>query len=90
MPDHLHVVFLLAGSDPLSEVMGSFSKFTARRINKVLQRSGQFWQKGYYDRMVRDDDELFRQLAYIIENPVRGGFVASASEWPWSGIYPDW
>ena len=85
-----NLVFLLLGDDSVSRVMESFSKFTARRLNKIHGRTGQFWQHTFHDRMVRDDDELHSQLNYISENPVRAGYVKKAEDWPWCEIYPDW
>jgi putative transposase len=90
MPDHVHCVFLLRGNDSLDKVIGSFSKFTARRINQFYDRRGRFWQHGFYERMVRNDEELYNQLCYISENPVRAGDVTQAEEWPWCELYPDW
>ena len=29
------------------------------------------WQRGYYERIVRDEDELARIRQYIAENPAR-------------------
>ena len=40
--------------------------------------------------MVRNDEELYNQLCYISENPVRAGDVTQAEEWPWCELYPDW
>ena len=30
---------------------------------------GRLWQRGYYERVIRDDDELNRIRRYIVENP---------------------
>jgi hypothetical protein len=29
------------------------------------------WQRGYHERIVRDDDELEAIRRYVVENPVR-------------------
>ena len=73
MPDHVHTTFVLLSNASVSSVMESFCKFTARKLNRSLNRVGQFWQHSYYERMVRDDDEFHNQLNYMRENPVRAG-----------------
>ncbi|MGH2625607.1 MAG: hypothetical protein ACRDHY_03020 [Anaerolineales bacterium] len=32
---------------------------------------GVIWQKGHYERVVRDDEELEQLIAYIDDNPMR-------------------
>jgi REP-associated tyrosine transposase len=69
MPDHVHaILFLGLGSSrpALATVVGTFkaavSRTSARR---------QIWQRGYYDHVVRDDDDLDRVREYIVTNPTR-------------------
>jgi REP element-mobilizing transposase RayT len=90
MPDHLHLMVELGGNGELAEVMRSFSRFTARNLNRLQGRSGAVWQKGFYDHQLRDDEARDRHLRYLAENPVRKGYVARWQEWPWTAIYPDW
>jgi REP element-mobilizing transposase RayT len=33
-----------------------------------------FWQRGYYDRVIRDRDELNRIIAYITQNPTKWSY----------------
>src|SRR2546421_555517 len=68
---------------PLAEIMHSLKSYTAHEANKLLGRSGQFWQHESYDHWVRDDDELERVVAYINANPVAAGLVARAEDWYW-------
>ena len=37
----------------------------------IAPKSIKLWQRGYYDRVIRDDDELKRIIRYISENPMR-------------------
>src|SRR4051794_10991634 len=45
---------------PLSRIMHSLKSFTASCANKLLSRSGRFWQKESFDHWIRDIDELER------------------------------
>ena len=50
----------------------------------MLGRSGAFWQHENYDHVVRDEAELNRIVAYVLDNPVRAGLAQSREEWKWS------
>ena len=64
--------------------MQSIKGYTARKANKVLGRSGSFWEHESYDRWARDAEELQRMVLYIANNPVKAGLVESWRDWPWS------
>jgi REP element-mobilizing transposase RayT len=56
----------------LPQIVGSFKSAVSKRINE--QRGtpgGQVWQRGYYDRVVRDEGELDNFRRYIAENPLK-------------------
>lgn len=55
----------------LSEVVRAFKSFSARDVNKVLGTSGSFWQRGYYDHIIRDDEDLYQHPSYVIYNPLK-------------------
>ena len=50
MPNHVHVVIVVLGGPSLSEIVGSWKSFTAKRANATLGRSGSFWHADYFDR----------------------------------------
>jgi putative transposase len=84
MPDHFHMTICLMPREDLSKVFEDGGKFTARELNKLLGRSGQFWQEGFYDRRCRNEAELHDLSLYIEHNPVRAGLVERAEAWPYS------
>jgi REP element-mobilizing transposase RayT len=56
----------------LSEIVRAFKSFSARRINELQRTPGtRVWQRGYYERVVRNDEELNRIRRYIADNPAR-------------------
>ncbi len=67
--------------NPLSSIMHSLKSYTAHEANKILKRSGTFWQSESYDHWVRDEDELERIVNYIAGNPVKAGLVEKPHEW---------
>lgn len=66
---------------PLSKIMHSLKSYTAHEANKVLRRTGTFWQSESYDHWVRDEEELERIVDYIGANPVRAGLARQPHDW---------
>lgn len=54
---------------PLEKLTQSWKRFTARQINKLLDRSGNLWQRDYFDRLVRDEKHFANCVRYIRRNP---------------------
>jgi putative transposase len=85
MPNHVHLVITLErNSISLYKVLQSLKRFTAREANKILSRTGGFWQHESYDHVVRSDKELIRVIAYVLRNPEKAGLVNSWNSWRWS------
>ena len=56
----------------LPKLVGYFKMNTAKKINQILGRSGRaFWQRNYYEHVVRSERELKRIREYIQNNPLR-------------------
>ena len=64
--------------------MHSFKSFTANECNKLLGRTGQFWQDESYDHWVRDDEELQRIIQYVEQNPVKARLAEAAMAYRYS------
>ena len=84
MPNHVHALVETMPGFPLDGVIQSWKSFTAKQVNKILDRSGQFWMPDYFDRYIRNEKHLVTVVDYIEQNPVKAGLVDSASEWRWS------
>lgn len=84
MPDHLHWLLQLTGDRSLSVCVNTMKSFSARAINKRSGRHGRLWQKGFFDRAIRRDEDLVTIARYIVANPLRAGIVKSVR------CYPHW
>lgn len=58
---------------PLEKILLSWKGFTARKINVLPGSTGTFWQRDYFDRLVRDESHLANCIRYIRRNPVKAG-----------------
>ncbi|MFC7669529.1 transposase [Hymenobacter humi] len=84
MPNHVHVVVrVLEEAPPLVKTLQRLKSYTATQANKLLGRTGAFWQAESYDHVVRKE-ELERVLAYVVENPVKAGLVEDWEQWPYT------
>jgi putative transposase len=88
MDNHFHVLFMLREGHDLPKVMMSLKRHTAREINKLLNREGNFWQNGYHDHAIRDETDFWNHVRYIHNNPVKRGWVENAEEYLWSTAHP--
>ena len=82
MPDHVHGIIVL-GDDVeqgvvsgqgkvygLPEIVRAFKSFSSRRINAYQNTTGKpFWQRGYFERIIRNEDEWGKIREYILANP---------------------
>ncbi len=79
MPNHVHVVFQPLADHTLAGIVHGWKSYTAKEANRLLQRTGVFWQREYYDHLVRDEGDFRRVVRYVLENPNKAGL----REWPW-------
>jgi putative transposase len=89
MPNHVHAVVrpLHPREDPLENIIRTWKGTSARLINELLGRSGVLWQRESFDRIVRDEEHLWRVLQYIGDNPSKASLTAAeALLW----IRPEW
>ena len=85
MPNHVHTLFTPQGIYPMESILHSWKSFTANQCNGLLKRRGAFWQEDYFDRYMRDADDLLATARYIANNPVKAGLAKSFREWPFTG-----
>lgn len=59
-------------SHSVGAIVGNYKSVTTRRINQVRKSAGAaVWQRNYYERIVRSEEELLRICSYIENNPVQ-------------------
>ena len=86
MPNHLHGIIFInqpqeGGSRtaptvprplPLSRLVGAFKTVSSKQINIHRQRPGApFWQRSFYEHIIRHEESLDRIREYILTNPLR-------------------
>jgi menaquinone-specific isochorismate synthase len=82
MPNHVHTLFRLLANHSLTEVLQAWKSYSGKKANRLLSRSGEFWQHEYYDHLVRSEEEFYRIVDYIAANPSKAGL----RDWRWVGV----
>jgi putative transposase len=83
MSNHVHVLLKPLGE--LKDVTQRIKGNTSFQINGLQNERGRvFWQDESYDHWARDEEEMFRIIAYIENNPVAAGLCQRPEDWRWS------
>ena len=108
LPEHMHCLWTLPEDDVdfparVQSIKAAFSRLMpkpqSRRPSLIRKREAGIWQRRYWERTVRDQQEYAAYMDYIHFNPVSHGLAPSPSMWPFStfahcvvqGLYPqDW
>jgi putative transposase len=98
--EHFHVIIQPIGKSNFSDIMHSLKMNFTREYKQLLglpsSQSMKFWQKRFWDHVIRDDQDLENHLHYIHFNPLKHGLVkdprgwtdSSYMEWETRGLYP--
>ncbi len=89
MPNHVHAIVRPFGEElhELEEIIGGWKKYSAKRINIELKQQGELWQDESFDRILRDEEHLWRAIQYVGSNPERAGLErATCPLW----VRPEW
>ncbi|RMH25768.1 MAG: hypothetical protein D6693_08315, partial [Planctomycetota bacterium] len=84
MNDHVHLVVRPYEGCELSGLLHTWKSYTANRMQRETGRVGAVWQDESFDRIVRDEDEYFEKLGYILTNPQRRW--PGIQEYAWVGV----
>jgi putative transposase len=94
MPDHIHL-FVCGPPDfelgrwigmlkqCLEKAVPASASPTGRRLQKSALKP--FWQRRFFDHVLRNEESYAQKWEYVRDNPVRAGFVIDADDWPYAG-----
>jgi REP element-mobilizing transposase RayT len=83
MPNHVHALIEL-WQTPMGEILNSWKGYTSKQANRVLGRTGTFWEEDYFDHYIRDEKHFWRVVHYIENNPVKAHLARTRDDWVWS------
>ena len=96
MPEHLHCIWTLPEGDTdyssrWREIKKAFVKSlpATEILSPVRRAKGErgIWQRRFWEHTIRDDRDYAAHMDYVHYNPVKHGFVARVSDWPYSSFH---
>jgi REP element-mobilizing transposase RayT len=87
MPNHGHLMITPLAKMHLPDIMHSIKSFSAQMANRILRRSGHFWQHESFDRYIRDPRHFNAVVRYIEMNPVKAGLCDKPEDWRFGSAY---
>ena len=73
MPNHLHCLVAFQTNEIAKTQPGSWMRFSAKKINKLLGRKGALWFPEPFDHLVRNQQQLEYLREYMADNPNKAG-----------------
>ncbi len=95
MPDHIHCVWTLPEDDDgyasrwaiiKRAVSQAWGHSDTRNHSQLVRGESGFWQRRYWEHLIRDDEDRQRHFDYIHWNPVKHGLVKRPLDWPYSTL----
>jgi REP element-mobilizing transposase RayT len=84
MPDHLHIVTNgLSNTADLRSFMHLFKQTSAYYLRQLGHEK--VWRSGYYDRIIRRNENLAGYIDYVRNNPIKAGLGPERLESPYMG-----
>ena len=84
MPDHVHVLLLgTSDSSDLTRAVARWKQFSGFWFGH--RKDGRLWEPGFWDRVLRGDDDPAAFVHYIVMNPVAADLVTSPELYRWIG-----
>jgi REP element-mobilizing transposase RayT len=84
MPDHAHALVEGLTSDASLPLFVKSAKESSGRAS-FRRTKRKLWQEGYYERVLRQEEDARNVARYIIQNPVRAGLVENPADYPFLG-----
>lgn len=83
LPEHLHLLVQVLGSTTISEVLHSIQRNLTLNYKRAhgIAHETHLWQHGFWDHVIRDEEDLAGHFHYIHYNPVKHGYVKKPEDY---------
>lgn len=84
--NHIHIL-AQAPEKNLWKFEQAVNREVAKRINRLRNRRGHFWERRYDEQMVAERSDIIEALVYVVLNAVNHGLVEHPVLWPGLNCY---
>ena len=85
MPNHVHFFVRGPKEFELSGWIGLMKQYLTFALRERAEATEPFWQRGFFDHIIRSSESYSLKWQYVRENPVRAGLAQTADEWTCAG-----
>jgi putative transposase len=90
MPDHVHLFVCGPPDFELGRWIGMLKQCLEKALLASASPAGRrlqkpFWQRGFFDHVLRSEESYAQKWDYVRDNPARAGFVIDPDDWPYAG-----
>ncbi len=86
LDDHYHVLGVSKNGKDLSRIIGKIHMLSAQFIRSQLQAEKPIWWN-YWDYCPRDERDYLIRLNYLLNNPVKHGYVTNLHDYRYSSFH---
>ena len=86
LDNHYHVLAKSRQGNDLVSIMKNIHSVSGFRIKQATQAQNPIWWN-YWDYCPRDENDYFRHLNYLFNNPVRHGYITDLNDYPFSSFH---
>jgi putative transposase len=85
MPDHIHL-FCAPNTFP-PQPLKKWIAYWRNHVTRPWSHRTQvpIWQREFWDRQLRRSESYSEKWQYVVNNPVRHGYVRHPEDWPYQG-----
>jgi putative transposase len=100
LPDHLHCIMVLPENTAdysriwaliklrfTKQMSTRFSSDVLASSSRAARHDGTIWQRRFWERMIRDQEDFNAHFHYIHFNPVKLGVARRPADWPHSTFH---
>jgi REP element-mobilizing transposase RayT len=87
MPTHIHLLLSPVKGSDLSKIMQWIKTRSSKSWNFIHGSTDHLWGDRYFARVVNTEDDFYRVMFYIDQNPIKAGLVTRIGDWQESGAF---
>jgi putative transposase len=86
LDNHYHLLCHSKKGKDLSKIINKIHSLSSKFIKLSQNIEGKTWSN-YWDYCPRDEDDYNIRLCYLLNNPVKHGYVNDLHDWQWSSFH---